>query len=208
MLTIFKKVFLKRDTYYSLIIGILIVIILFMRSCSPSPCPPTDGGKPIVVTKIDTVWKDKIIAKNIYVPGPVKIIPGSPFYKDIDTLAILKDFFAKKIYEDSIKIDTFGYVFVRDTISENKIISRQTEGKYKIPIITKTTTTTIPYRPRNQVFIGFDVMGSKKEPINYFGPSLMFKNKVDKVYEIGLGFNPYSSQVVGKIGLKWKIKIK
>lgn len=207
IISILQKVFLKRDTYYSLIIAILIVIVLLMRSCGPSTnCP--DGGKPIVVTKIDTVFVTKEIPKTVYVPGVTVTIPGPTTYKDIDTLAILQDFYSKRIYEDTIKLDTFGYVLVKDTISQNKIISRETQGEYIFPTITKTTTITIPPKPKNQVYIGFDIMGSIKQPINYFGPSIMYKNKMDKVTEIGIGYDPYDNQAVGKFGMKWKIRLK
>src|SRR5690606_27796713 len=102
MLNIFK-VSLKRDTYYLLIIAALIIVILLMRSCGPRiDCP--DGGEPIIETKIDTIYQEKIVERKIYVPSPADTVPGPTEYKDIDTLAILKDFYTKFIYEDTIKI--------------------------------------------------------------------------------------------------------
>lgn len=177
-----------------------------MRSCEPKP--EFKGGDPIVITKIDTVWTEKTIIKRVYTPGETVTIPGPPTYKDIDTTAILQDFFAKRIYEDTIKFDTLGYVLVKDTISQNKIISRETSGKYYYPVVNKETTTIIPPKSVNQLYVGFNIQGSKQEPINYFGPDFTLKTKKDRIYELGIGYDPYRNQGVGKFGTKWKIKIK
>ncbi len=184
-----------------IIIAILIVLIIIMRSCSPTPSLP----EVVTVTKTDTLWvkgKDSII----YKPGIVKIIPGDTVYKDVDTLAILKDYFSKIVYKDTIKLDTFGYVLVKDTISQNRVQNRTTVLNYKFPVITNTVTNTITLPPKSQLYIGFDIVGAQTKPINYFGPSVLLKTKKDQIYTGGVGLTPEGWG--GKFGILWKLKIK
>jgi hypothetical protein len=197
---------IKERNLYLLVIGVLIVIILFLRSCSPSiPCP--DGGKPIITTVTDTVWvkgKDSII----YKPKPYKVVYRDTVEipKDVDTTAILKDYFAKVAYNDTIKVGKYGYILIKDTISENRIASRQKIDKFEIPEITNTTTVTIPPVYRNQVYIGPEIAGNVLNPINYFGGNILLKTKNDKLYNVGIGVSPGGTTF--KIGMGWKIKIK
>lgn len=173
-----------------------------MRSCSPTPTPPKP---PNSTTRIDTVWtkgKDSIVYKPII----KKYIVRDTVYKDIDTLAVLKDYFAKVVYEDTIRLDTFGYVLIKDTISENRVQSRTSVANYRFPTITKTITNNITIPPKNQIYIGFDIIGNKAQPINYFGPSVLLKTKKDQIYTIGAGLTP--DGLGGKFGTLWKIKIK
>ncbi len=193
----------KLSTFYVVIIVVLIVIILFMRSCSPTTdCP--EQGKPI--TTVDTVYVDKIVPHKVYIPGITKYIPGDTVYiKDIDTTAVLNDYFAKRVYDDTIKLEGLGYVLIKDTISQNKIISRITDGKYKIPVIIKETI--IPIKPKNQVYVGIDFIGGPPNLLNYVGPSLTLKTKKDKMYSIGAGINS-SGYVNYSLRIGWKIKFK
>ena len=184
-----------------IIIGVLLVIIVMMRSCGPVIHDPDV----VTLTTTDTLWikgKDSIV----YKPGIVQILPGDTIYKDVDTLAILKDYFSKVVYEDTIKLDTFGYVLVKDIITQNRVQNRTTVKNYKFPVITNTTTTTITNPPKTQVYVGFDIVGSPTQPINYFGPSVLLKTKKDQMYTGGVGLT--SDGWGGKFGMLWKIKIK
>lgn len=187
-----------------IIIGVLILVIIIMRSCQPGP---EIIEKPVIVTKIDTVWVEKPIEKLVYVPVEktlIKYLPGEIKYIDVDTSAILEDYFSKRIFEDKIQLDSFGYVLVRDTVSQNKIISRTTEGKYKFPTITTTTTITNPPIYKAKFFIGFDIEGNKTQPISYFGPNVTLVTKRDKLYSIGAGYGP-NEEINYKFGMGFKI---
>lgn len=174
-----------------------------MRSCSHSPieCPEI---KPQII-QIDTTWlkrEDSIV----YKPGVKIIIPGKIEYKDVDTTLILKDYFSKIVSEDTIWIDTLGYVLIRDTISQNRIQDRTKILKFEIPVITKTITNNITPLPKSSLYIGFDIMGNKQEPINYFGAALTLKTKKDQLYNGGVGLTPNGMGF--KIGTSWPIRIK
>lgn len=195
---------LTLNKFYLIIIGVLLTVILFLSQCSgpkKSDCPPILKQ----VVKIDTFWREKK-GDVVYKPGITKIIPGEIQFVNgkVDTLAILKDYFAKVLYSDTIKIDTFGYVLIKDTISENRIKHRELVYNYKLPIIKETITNTIT--TRNQFYFGIDMYGTKPQPINYFGINLTLKNKKDRMYSIGAGITP--GGIGYKVGIAWKIKIK
>lgn len=196
---------LTLNKFYLIIIGILLIIIFFLSQCSgpkKSDCPPISKQE----IKIDTLWTEKK-GDIVYVPSDVKIIPGEIQYINgkVDTLAILKDYFAKVYYGDTIRLTTidkenkkinYGYILVKDTISENRIKHRELVYDYKIPTIEKTITNTITTPNRNQFYAGLDMYGTKLQPINYFGVNLTLKNKKDRMYSIGAGITP------GGIGYK------
>lgn len=196
---------LTLNKLYLIIIGVLILIIIFLRSCSPNPkldCPEITKQ----VIKIDTVWTVRK-SDTIYIPGPIKIIPGKIQYinNKIDTTEIINDFFSKIYYGDTIKLDTYGFIIVKDTITQNRILSRNLEFNYKFPTIEKTITNNITIPPRNQFYVGLEIGGSKSQPINYLGVNLLLKTKKDKLYNIGAGVIP-NIGIEYKIGTAWKIK--
>jgi len=192
------------NSFYLIVIAVLVVVIIFLRSCGPGP----EIGEPIITTTIDTVYVDKPIEKKVYVPAIKIKVPGDPIYiiEKADTAAILKEYFSKNVYEDKIQLDSFGYILVRDTISENKITSRITEGKYTIPTINKTTTIQLPYKPKTQVYAGIDIAVGSPAGLTYFGPRLILKTKKDQMYAIGAGFNP-AGGLQYQFGTAWKIKL-
>jgi hypothetical protein len=199
---------LTLNKLYLIIIGVLILIIILLRSCSPNNV----GGdcQPITKTviKTDTIWK---VTKGdtLYVPGVTKYLPGKIQYinSKIDTTEIIKDFFSKVYYGDTIKLDNYGFILVKDTITQNRILSRNIEYNYKFPTIEKTITNNITSPPKNQFYIGLELGGSKLQPINYLGANLLLKTKKDKLYNIGAGVMP-NTGIEYKIGTAWKIKIK
>lgn len=82
-------------------------------------------------------------------------------------------------YNDSLKIDSLGYVNVKDTVSENRLHSRSYSYNIKERIITKT----LPTKLRNQVFIGggLGIPLSVGNIIQSVKAGVLFKNKRDNV---------------------------
>ncbi len=188
---------LSDNLSWVVILGLL-GIIIFMRACDKNP----EIIEPKIVTKIDTVYVDRTIRDTVYTPGPVQVITRKLPVR-IDTVKVLNDYYAKKVYKDTIKLDGIGsYVVVKDTITENKVASRQTFGNLKYPIVTKETTITIPPIQKNQVYGGFILSG----PNLGMGPQLILKTKKDKLFQVGASLNQTGIQY--NIGLGWKIKLK
>lgn len=138
--------FLKNNFGITLFVIITLVIIL-SRACDK--CRNTTTK-----IKIDTVYvqvkQDTSyipVVKTVYLPGKAP----KPFEKwdtlyipeltEVDTLAILQDYYSFKMYSDTLK-NKYGFVLVNDTISTNKIVGRGVKTQMTIPEITKTVTIT------------------------------------------------------------------
>ena len=117
--------------FKNLIILVLIVVIIFLRQCSGGGYENTPS-EPTIITKVET--KYDTITKEVtrYVPKIVTKIKTEiktiTLNQKIDTLSILEDYFAKYVYEDVQVLDSLNLT-IRDTISENKILSTQKSGK-------------------------------------------------------------------------------
>lgn len=107
---------------------------------------------------IDTVYVEKVITevkegRTIYVETevPVEVI----VYKDtdVDTTEILTDYFSRRIYSDTLRIDERSYVFVRDTISQNQIVNRYWEANIEEKVITETVI--VRELPKLEIWAGF-----------------------------------------------------
>lgn len=144
--------FLKNNFGITIFAAITLVIIL-SRSCDRC-------GKVIERVKIDTVYKTVKqdtayipIVRNVYLPGKAPkafekwdtlYIPG---LTEVDTVAILQDYYSFNIYSDTLSND-YGFVLVNDTISRNKILGRGFRSEFLIPEITKTITITKLRKPK------------------------------------------------------------
>lgn len=191
-----------------IVILALIIVLVVQHLMTPKPLDETEyikiGSKEYILlkNKVDTIWevRDSLIPVYRPVPGPrVEVeVPAN-----VDTTAILKDYFSKNVYNDTIRLDSVGYVSVKDTISENFIYSREVYYNYEIPTITKTTI--VKDKPVNQVYAGF---GANINSSLYVGGLL--KNKQDRIYGLNLGLSVNHTQVTPFIGgsIYWKLKLK
>ena len=132
------KVFFKNIQF--LLIVVLVVLLLLQRSCSSNQ----DIIEPTIITKVKTKWDTITINKVEYVPKWIEkvvtvyendtIIINTP----IDTLEVLKEYYAKNVYVDKIVLDSLGTVTITDTITQNKIFSRKIQSDILIPTTTLT----------------------------------------------------------------------
>jgi hypothetical protein len=111
---------------------------------------------------------------------------------------------AKKVYTDTVKIDTLGYVAVADTVHKNELQNRSYKYNYKIPTITVTTIITKQAPPKGALFIGGGVTGNPNEVKSLFG-GFLYKSKKDKVFGLNVGLTGNSKIVYG-VQSYWKIK--
>jgi hypothetical protein len=96
-------------------------------------------------------------------------------------------------------------VIIKDSISENKIMARIFETSITERIIKDTLFLKEPIK--RQLFFGFQMGFDKKEIINYGGLSLIYKDKREKLYGLGLGLSSNGQPaIMGNIN--WKIKLK
>lgn len=197
--------------FYQGIIAVLLCIILFMKMCGgkPAPCPEQKE-----TVKTDTAWLEKADSSGWLPMQPksitywkhdtleitntvVREIPAN-----VDTAAVLKDYFARLYYEDTLHTD-YGYIIVKDTVTQNRIVTRKHIDLFKIPSV----TTTIQKNPRNQVYAGILAQGSKDNLLSGAGIELLLKTKGDNMYGIGVlqqinGGQLYQAKTLWKISFK------
>lgn len=192
------------DNIQSIIIVILIIIILFLTQCSGTDEPIV---KKEVVTqteiKYDTIrvenevevikWKWKIKTDTIE-----KIIP-----QDVDTLDILKDYYTKYFYIDTINIDTVGYIVINDTIQKNSILNRKTTSEIVIPT-KEILKTDVIYINEYEFYTGpnFRIGGGK---VDYMGIEGTLRGVNGNLFTVGAGVNNENKFSIGG-GVLWKIK--
>jgi len=185
----------------TLLIVVLVAIILLMRACSGGK-NGTDIAEPTIITETVTKWDTLKIDSLVYVPKWKTRIETvhDTIPADIDTLSILKDYYAKYFYTDTLSLDSLGSIVINDTVSRNSIIFREIQPNVLIPTTTVTNTVFINKR---EFYVGFGLKG-RTDQINYLGGELLYKTKNKQVYGVGIGVNQDFQPVLG-FSMHWKL---
>jgi len=173
--------------YKNIVIAILVIIVfLFIKDKSEYI------GQPSVIVDTDTVYQQKTFTKFIKGKSIPFVVLDTIYNIDEvhDTITIVKDYNQVKVYSDTIKIDSLGYAYIQDTISQNKIQGRS----FKAEISEKTiyVTKTITPKPKKQVYLG--VLGDLRAFDNKVGLGLGLGIKTAKngLFTINASTNHYS----------------
>lgn len=184
------------------VIIVLLIGILFALMGPKYCCGGKSKSDTFLKVTHDTTWDTTNIVSPVYIPGETIYIPGITIIEPVDTAKILADYFAKRIYNDTIIMDSLGYIAIRDTISKNRIAARQHTKNYRIPKVTTTIEKTIHHYEvaQRKLYGGFLVDVTN---IGAYG-TLSYENKKNQVFHFGIGANPTSGLgVLG--GISWKI---
>jgi hypothetical protein len=89
-----------------------------------------------------------------------------------------------------MRIDSLGYAYIQDTISQNKIQGRGFSANFNLPTI--TITKVIVPKPKNEVYLG--VLGDLRAFDNKvgLGLSLGYKTAKNGLFTINATTNHYS----------------
>jgi hypothetical protein len=173
--------------YKNIVIAILVIIVfLFIKDKS------SYIGQPSVIIDIDTVYQQKTFTK--YIKGksiPFVVLDTTYLIDEVhDTITIVKDYNQVKVYSDTMRIDSLGYAYIQDTISQNKIQGRS----FKAEISEKTiyVTKTITPKPKKEVYLG--VLGDLRAFDNKvgLGLGLGYKTAKNGLFTINATTNHYS----------------
>ena len=212
---------MKNIDLKTIAIIVLGAIIALYSIFSPKPPKPDNGTITIdgvtygvMSHTIDTVLipHDSLIykkGKTIKVTNTIHdTIP-----KDVDSLAILKNYFTKVIYRDSVILkDSLGKIVLVDTIFKNSIHSRVWDYHINSKTIKETIIGKTP--PTNQLYIGVNMGFDQVNFINSVTPSFIYKTKKDNIYQLGIGVFGVSGNGTTTlrpyimVGRYWKIKFK
>jgi len=192
-----KKIFDIRH----IVILIMMGVIIFLQFFVP---PQIELEEKLVY---DTIPQEVIyeveVEKIVEVPAPTPLV---------DTAFILKNFYLKNFVQDTIMLsNNQGVIYLFDSISQNKVISRNFSAAIKPKIVREPTPE--PPKVRNQVYIGLNGSLSQDDWVNSLGTSVLLRTKNDKIFQIGGGVaNRTFDGVTGKFtpyvtgGVYWKLK--
>jgi hypothetical protein len=146
-------------------------------------------SREVEVIEVEKVVTEYKAGNTIYVEVEVPLEIFIP--ADVDTMEVLKDYYTTRIYSDTLKVDSLGYVAIRDTISQNKIIGRWYDAR-----ITERTireTITVKDLPKTQIWVG---IGSSTNLTVAGNLSVITKKKKNIGVDVGLyldddKLNPY-----------------
>ena len=173
--------------YKNIVIAILVIIVfLFLKDKS------SYIGQPSVIVDTDTVYQQKTFTKFIKGKSIPFVVLDTTYLIDQvhDTITIVKDYNQVKVYSDTMRIDSLGYAYIQDTISQNKIQGRGFSANFNLPTI--TITKVITPKPKNEVYLG--VLGDLRAFDNKvgLGLSLGYKTAKNGLFTINATTNHYS----------------
>jgi hypothetical protein len=173
--------------YKNIVIAILVIIVfLFIKDKSEYI------GQPSVIVTTDTVYQQKTFTKFIKGKSIPFVVLDTIYNIDEvhDTITIVKDYNQVKVYSDTMRIDSIGYAYIQDTISQNKIQGRGFSANFNLPTI--TITKVITPKPKSEVYLG--VIGDLRAFDNKvgLGLGLGFKTAKNGLFTINATTNQYS----------------
>jgi hypothetical protein len=200
--------FVKKNLL-SLVIIVLLLIIALQKCTQPIP-----SEQPKIIR--DTAWvvKDSLITSKPQVIKTITIqssdtiinhyIPDTNYQKLVlQYQEVVNQLLAKNIQQDSVRIDTNGYVKIIDTVQKNFIVGRSTQVNIKYPIIKETIT--LPAKKVNQLYVGGAFQTNAQNQQISVGALLKTRN--DFLFGGSLSVNTYGDFMYG-IGTYWKLKLK
>ena len=169
------------------IVIVLLVAVLIFFIASDSRYTKS---APIIVS--DTVYQQKTFTKFIKGNSIPFVVLDTIFLTDTikDTITIVKDYNQVKVYSDTMRIDSIGYAYIQDTISQNKIQGRGFSANFNLPTI--TITKLIEPKSKNQLYLGF--IGDLKHSNGQIGigGSIALKTAKNTLYTATATMNGYS----------------
>jgi hypothetical protein len=168
------------------VIVLLVAVLIFFIA---SDARYTKSAPTIVS---DTVYQQKTFTKFIKGNSIPFVILDTIYLIDTikDTITIVKDYNQVKVYSDTMRIDSLGYAYIQDTISQNKIQGRGFSANFNLPTI--TITKIIEQKSKNQLYLGF--IGDLKHSNGQIGigGSIALKTAKNTLYTATATMNGYS----------------
>lgn len=203
--------FIKKHFKDLIYISLFIVIIL--QTCGKFQ-PKNDVVKrDSVITYIthDSTIKEKPIITNTIVPTKEKII--EKYYYDTASkdlkekyLELAQKFETFKTFDQTIPIDTIGFINIKDTVSQNDIKGRSVNYNIKEKQVFVKETIIKQAEPKRQLYFGGE-LGASNTGLNSGSIGLMYKDRRDNAYKISGGIN-FNLQPQINIGYYKPIKLK
>ena len=226
-MSIIFSLLIKR--WREILILLLLGIILFLRGCDSDYSDKTivdvDGEQyELLESKTDTIYVEKEVKVTKYVPKYItkEVIKEIEIPADVDSLAIIKDYFSKVTVKDTLSLaydfpevvtdslgnkpsGDLGFGILTDIISQNRIESREIDWFFKIPTI--YNTTIVKELPKNEFYIGFGTGIDQTNGLNNLSGNILFKTKKLNIYGLNLGLSNQLGEYKPFVGgsMYWKL---
>ena len=226
-MSIIFSLLIKR--WREIIILLLLGIILFLRGCGEDYGDKTlvevDGEQyELLESKTDTIYVEKEVKVTKYVPKYItkEVIKEVEIPVDVDSLAIIKDYFSKITVKDTLSLaydfppvvtdslgnkpsGDLGFGILTDVISQNRIESREIDWYFKIPTV--YNTTIVKELPKNEFYIGFGTGIDQTNGLNNLSGNVLFKNKKQNIYGLNIGISNQLGEYKPFVGgsMYWKL---
>ena len=138
----------------------------------------------LIVTKDTTIYKD---GRTIYIDREIKVPVYIP--AEVDTMEILQDYFTKRYYVDTLSVEDYGQVIVKDTLFQNRILTRQYDASFNQKIITETII--VKTLPKPHLYYGGGIGIDKQNIINNIHTGLLLRTKSNSIYGVEGGIANY-----------------
>lgn len=154
-------------------------------------------NRDVKVETVERIVTEYRNGKTIYVNIPVEV----PVPVEVDTVKILKDYYATRVYFDTLKVEDIGYVAVVDTISQNKIVGRT----FQANLLERTITETITVKelPKLEVWTGVSASSAMQLGGGF---AVVTKNRTH--FGIDLGLSLQQSSLLPYVGVRYMKQIK
>ena len=212
-----------------IIIIALVVIIALQRGCGTDygdkEIVKVDGKDyELIKQETDTVFIEKKVEVTKYVPKYItkEVIKEVQIPANVDSLAIIKDYFSKVTVTDTLNLDydfpkevtdslgnkpasSLGYGILTDIISQNRIESREIDWFFKIPTV--YNTTIVKELPKLEFYYGFGLGMDQTNGLGNFTGNLLVKTKKMNIYGLNIGMSNQLGQYKPFVGgsMYWKI---
>ena len=226
-MSIIFSLLIKR--WREILILLLFGIILFLRGCGDDTGDKTivdvDGEQyELLESKTDTIYVEKEVKVTKYVPKYItkEVIREIEIPADVDSLAIIKDYFSRITVKDTLNLTydfpkvvtdslgnkpsgNLGFGILTDIISQNRIESREIDWFFRIPTV--YNTTIVKELPKNEFYYGFGVGMDQTNGLNNFSGNVLFKTKKMKIYGLNVGLSNQLGEYKPFVGgsLYWKL---
>jgi predicted GNAT family acetyltransferase len=169
--------------------NIFIVVLFFIIFLMTKSAISLKDTQPVVIEKIDTLRQDTTIykwKKGKDIVHDTTIYDTMISFVNVDTNAILKDFFAKNVFKDTLSLPE-GIVAINDTISENKIYGRGYDAKLTQKTIVKVREIRTIIQPKPSLYWGF--MVTRKEDVIGYGGGIIYKSPKKGILQFNITNN-------------------
>lgn len=189
---------MKRTIPHYVIIIILIGIIFLQRECHR--CPEVQTSY-----KVDTIPGD-IIPSVIELsrPDPYFIFVDTGRQVFVDTAAILRDYFARVVYLDTLKDDSSAFIAILDTVTQNRLQGRKLYYANRKPTSIIHSTAIQPTDPERLKLYAGAMLAIAPGERTEIGPSIFMTTPKGYGYSYAYGFN----EKTHTLSIVWRISLR